>query len=58
MRNFLAQIWATLTTLCSAAERGATAFDHLARVAEEEAASFADEATVKRQARLKELTST
>lgn len=56
MRKMFKQVWSTITTLFGALERGAIAIDHLARVAEEEAASFADEAAHSRQNRLQAIT--
>ncbi|WP_289101000.1 hypothetical protein [uncultured Marinobacter sp.] len=40
----LAQLWSAMSALFSAVERGATALDHLARVGEETAAEYADDA--------------
>jgi len=45
----LAQIWAAVSALFSAVERGAQALDHLSRSAEEAARDYADDAAAARR---------
>lgn len=55
MFKAFAQFFATLFTLFSAAERGASALNHLASIGDEMAEGFALEERLKRQARVKKL---
>lgn len=55
MFGFINQFFAALTSLFSAAEKGAKALDHVTTIAEEKAAAFRDEERIKIKARLKKL---
>ncbi len=51
MFKAIGQLFASLCTLFSALEKGACSIDHLAGIAEAEAAGLAEQMTAERQAR-------
>jgi hypothetical protein len=52
MREMFRQVFATITTLFGAVQRGATTIDNYASWAEAESAAFAQEAAIDRSKRL------
>ena len=53
MRQMFTQIFSAITTLFGAVERGANSLDNLARWAEEETATFADQSAIERQQKIR-----
>ncbi len=55
MFKAIGQFFASLFTLFSALDKGAKSLDHLAGIAENEAAGLADQMTMEREGRLHDL---
>ena len=56
MFKAIGQLFAAAFTLFSAIDKGANSLNHLAGIAEAESAGLADQMTVEREARLRDLT--
>lgn len=55
MREMFRTIFSAVTALFRAAEKGANSLDHIAAWAEDESATFKEQAALERKARLEEL---